>query len=178
MANTNRRNPNTAEPTRQSGRAAGKRPTASSPLLRHSRYNLGKRKDPPESLPLESTVQQGTDSNTQRKDLPKDLHKDSPKDSPTLQLTIEERKQLLLLKLPPWEARGGDNCPPDKPPIQPPPLPQIENPLALDTMPTLVPLQDGTTAAIIARRYPKRSNRSPFLTPPEEKKRHITSGRL
>ena len=165
MANTNRRNPNAGEPTCRSGRAAGKRPTALSPLLQHNRYDLGKRKDLPESfpLPLESTVQQGTDSNTQRKDLPKDSHKDSTKDSPRMQLTIEENKQILeerkqhlLLQHPHWVARGGDNRPPDESPIQPPSLvPQIENPLALGTMPTLVRLQDGTTAAIIARRYPE-----------------------
>jgi len=52
MMNTNRsRNPSAAEPTRQSGQVAGKRPTASSPSPRHTRYDLGKRKDPPESLP-------------------------------------------------------------------------------------------------------------------------------
>ena len=69
MANTNRRNPNAPEPTRQSARAAGKRPTASSPSLRHTQYqydNKGdKRKDPPETLAI---VQTGTESNTQRKD--------------------------------------------------------------------------------------------------------------
>ncbi len=163
MAKTNRRNSNAAEPTHRSGRAAGKRPTASSPSIRHTLYDLGKRKDPPESLPLETTVQQGTDSNTQRKDLPKDSHKDSTKDSPRMQLTIEENKQILeerkqhlLLQHPHWVARGGDNRPPDESPIQPPSLvPQIENPLALGTMPTLVRLQDGTAAAIIARRYPE-----------------------
>jgi hypothetical protein len=117
MVNTNRRNPIAGEPTRQSGRAAGKRPTSSSPLLQHTRwFDLGKRKDPPESfpLPLESTVQQCTVSKTQRKDLPKDLRKDSPKDSPSFQLTIngnkqilKERKQCLLLQPPPCpcEAR-------------------------------------------------------------------------
>ena len=115
MVNTNRRNPNAGEPTRQSGRAAGKRPTASSPLLQHTRwFDLGKRKDPPESfpLPLESTIQQCTVSNTQRKDLPNDLRKDSPKDLPRLQLTIhgnkqilKERKHRLLLQPPPCEAR-------------------------------------------------------------------------
>ena len=46
-----------AEPTRRSGRAAGKRTTASSPSLRHTRYDLDKRKDPPESLPLEPNIQ-------------------------------------------------------------------------------------------------------------------------
>ena len=106
MANTNRKNPNTTEPTRQSGQAAGKRSTASSPSLQHTWNNLGKCKDPPESLPLESTIQQGTDSNTQCKGLPKDSRKDSPKDSPRFQLTIkertqfEERKQLILLQRP------------------------------------------------------------------------------
>ncbi len=67
-----------------------------------------------------------------------------------------------------WEARGDDNRSPDESPIQPPPLPQIDNPSALGNMPTLAPLQDGTTAAIAARRYPKQSNRSPFLTTPEK----------
>jgi len=62
-------------------------------------------------------------------------------------------------------ARGGDNRSPDKSPIEAPPLPLIDNPLAFGIMPTLVPLQDVTTAAILARRYPKQSNRSPFLTP-------------
>ncbi len=51
MANTNRRNPNAAaEPTRQSRRAAGKRPTADSPALRFSQYDRGEPKDPPDSL--------------------------------------------------------------------------------------------------------------------------------
>jgi hypothetical protein len=35
-------------------------------------------------------------------------------------------------------------------------------------MPTLVPLQDDTTSVIVARRYPKQSNQSPFLTPPKK----------
>ncbi len=54
MANTNRRNPNAPEPTRRSARVAGKRPTTSSPLLQHTRYdNKGdKRKDPPETLAI------------------------------------------------------------------------------------------------------------------------------
>ena len=164
MANTNCKNPNAPEPTRQSARAAGKGPTTPSPPLRGVRYDEGgKRKDPPKSLhlPLESTVQQGTDRNTQRNDLPKDSRKDSPKDSPSFQLTIEEwkqfeeRKQLLLLQGPHWKARDGDNRSPNKSPIDAPPLPQIDNPLAFGIMPTLVPLQDVTTAAILARRYPK-----------------------
>ena len=51
MANTNRRNPNTAvEPTHQSRRAADKRPTADSPALRFRQYDRGGPKDPQESL--------------------------------------------------------------------------------------------------------------------------------
>jgi len=72
MENANRRNPNAHEPTCRSLRVAGKRPTASSSLLRCTQYDVGgKRKDLPESLPLpqESTVQKGKDSNTQHKDL-------------------------------------------------------------------------------------------------------------
>ena len=85
MANTNRRNPNAPEPTRRSARAAGKRPTASSPSLRHTQYdNKGdKRKDPPETL----AIQMGTESNTQRKDFSKDSHKED--------LLIEESEKRL-----------------------------------------------------------------------------------
>ena len=56
MANTNRSHPNAAaEPTRQSRRAAGKRPTESSPALRHRRYDRGVPKDPPDSSTGTST---------------------------------------------------------------------------------------------------------------------------
>ena len=54
MANTNRNNA-AAEPTRQSRRAAGKRPTESSPALRHRRYDRGVPKDPPDSSTGTST---------------------------------------------------------------------------------------------------------------------------
>ncbi len=51
MANTNRSNPNAAaEPTRQSRRAAGKRPTENSPALRYRWYDRGGLKDPPETI--------------------------------------------------------------------------------------------------------------------------------
>ena len=85
MANTNRRNPNAPEPTRRSARAAGKRPTASSPSLRHTRYdNKGdKHKDPPETL----VIQMGAESNTQRKDFSKDSRKEDS--------LIEESKKRL-----------------------------------------------------------------------------------
>ncbi len=51
MANTNWKNPNAAaEPTRQSRRATGKRPTEDSSALRYCWYDRGGPKDPPESL--------------------------------------------------------------------------------------------------------------------------------
>ena len=124
MANTNRRNPNAPEPTR---------PTASSPSLRRTRYvKGGKCKDPPESLPLprQSTVQKGTDSNTQRKDLSKDLHNEDSLIEESKK-RFEEVKQRCLLELdalakqrcqlespPPSVARGGDTHSPDESPIE------------------------------------------------------------
>ena len=119
MANFNRRNPNAPEPTLRSARAAGKRPTASSPLLRRTWYdNKGdKRKDPLETL----AIQTGTESKTQRKDLLKDL-----------------RKEDLLI-----EALGK---PIDAPPLLPP-APPLLPPLALGTMPSLVPPQDAVLVA-------------------------------
>ena len=82
MVNTNRRNPNAPEPTRQSARAAGKRPTASSSSLRHTQYdNKGdKCKDLPETL----AIQTGTESNT-------DFSNDSRKEDSL----IEESKKHL-----------------------------------------------------------------------------------
>jgi hypothetical protein len=51
MANTNCNNPNAAaEPTRQSQRAAGKRPTENSPALQYCGYDRGGPKDPPETI--------------------------------------------------------------------------------------------------------------------------------
>ena len=124
MANTNRRNPNAPEPTR---------PTASSPSLQWTRYvKGGKCKDPPESLPLprESTIQKGTDSNTQRKDLSKDLHNEDSLIEESKK-RFEEVKQRCLLELdalakqrcqlespPPSVARGGDTHSPDESPIE------------------------------------------------------------
>jgi len=169
MANTKRRNPNAPEPTRRSARAAGKRPTASSPLLRHTRYdNKGdKRKDLPETL----AIQTGTESNTQCKDFSKDLRKEDLlieeskkhleeveeenrklfEEAKRIKKFVKEARQHCLLNL---EALGK--------PIDasPPLLP----PLAFGTMPSLVPLQD---AVVVARRYPERGNQSPFLTPPK-----------
>jgi len=79
-------------------------------------------------------------------------------------------KQLCQLEPPPPSvARGGDNLSLDESPIEAPHLSQIYRPLAFSTMSTLFPLQDVITAAL-ARRYPERSNRSPFFTPPPQKK--------
>jgi hypothetical protein len=73
MANTNRSNPNAAtEPTRQSRRTAGKRPTANSPALRYRRYDKGGPKDPPETIV-------GTSTRTKSK-----RTKDNPKTPPEL----------------------------------------------------------------------------------------------
>jgi hypothetical protein len=66
MANTNRTNPNAEPPPpRRSNRAAGKPPTAR-PSRSDTRKHRGQRKDPPESIPLQATVQLGI----QGKDLP------------------------------------------------------------------------------------------------------------
>ena len=65
MANTNRMNPN-AEPLCRSNHTAGKPPTARPLISGDSRNHCGKHKDPPESIPLQATVQRGT----QHKDLP------------------------------------------------------------------------------------------------------------
>jgi hypothetical protein len=65
MANINRRNPYAepaAEPTRQSGQAAGNRPTAESLTLQNSQYGRGRCKDRPDSLTdtnVKCTVRQG-----------------------------------------------------------------------------------------------------------------------
>ncbi len=164
MANNNRRTPNAPEPTRQSARAAGKHPTASSPSLRHTRYdNKGdKRKDPPETL----TIQTGTESNTQRKDFSKDSRKEDSlieeskkrleeveeenrklfEEAKWIKKFVEEAKQHCLLDL---EALGKlIDAPLPLLPTAPPLLPL----LAFGTMPSLVPLQD---AVVVARRYPE-----------------------
>jgi hypothetical protein len=71
MANTNRRNPKAAaEPTRQSRRVAGKRPTEDSPTLRYRRYDRGGPKDPPESLVGTSTRTKATRTKANCKTLP------------------------------------------------------------------------------------------------------------
>ncbi len=168
MANTNRRNPNAPEPTRRSARAAGKRPTASSPSLRHTQYdNKGdKRKDPPETL----AIQMGTESNTQRKDFLKDSRKEDSlieeskkhleeaeeenrklfEEAKRIKQFVEEAKQRCLLEL---EALGKPiDAPPPLLPPPAPPAPPLLPPLAFGTMPSLVPLQD---AVVVARRYPE-----------------------
>ena len=78
---------------------AGKPPTAR-PSISDSRNHRGKRKDLPESIPLQATVQRGT----QRKDLPHLPH------------GIAIRPHMP----PPWETKGGDNLPPDESPVLPP----------------------------------------------------------
>jgi hypothetical protein len=93
MANTNRTNPNVGPP-RCSNRAAGKPPTAR-PSISDSQNHRGKRKDPPEFIPLQATVQRGT----HRKDLPHLPH------GPLIAIHPH--------KPPPWEPRGGDNLPPE-----------------------------------------------------------------
>ena len=159
MANTNRTNPN-AEPPRRSNRAAGKPPTAR-PSISDSRNHRGKRKDPPESIPLQATVQRGT----QRKDLP--------------HLPHGPLNAIRPHRPPPWEPRGGGNLPPDESPVLPPEarggdnlLPDESAPVepptraVIDTMPTLV-RQDCASAHVL-RRYPGQNNRSPFFTPPKQ----------
>ena len=101
MVNTNRTNPN-AEPPCRSNRAADK-PHTERPSISDSRNHRGKRKDPPESIPLQATDQRGT----QRKDLPHLPH------GPLI--AIRPHKPP-----PPWEPRGGDTLPPDKSPALPP----------------------------------------------------------
>ena len=178
MANTNQRNPNASEPARQSAQAAGKCPTASSPLLRHTRYDnkCDKRNDLLETLVIVPT---GTESNTQRKDFLKDSRKEDlfiEESKKHLEEAVEENRKLFeeakriknfvkevkqhsLLDL---EALGKViDAPPPLLPSAPPLLP----PLAFGTMPSLVPLQD---ANVVARQYPERGNWSPFLTPPKK----------
>ena len=159
MANTNHTNPN-AEPPHRSNRMAGKPPTVR-PSISDSRNHRGKRKDLPESIPLQATVQRG---GTQRKDLPHLPH------GPLI--------AILPHKPPPWEPRGGNNLPPDESPVLPPEarggdnlLPDkspVEPPTlaVIDTMPTLV--RHDCASAHVPRRYPRRNNRSPFFTPPKQ----------
>ena len=71
MAKSNRSNPNAAaEPTRQSRRTAGKRPTESSPALRYSRYDRGGPKDPPDSLAGTATPTKSERTKDKRKTPP------------------------------------------------------------------------------------------------------------
>ena len=177
MANTKRRNPNAPEPTRRSARAAGKRPTASSPSQRQTRYDnkCDKHKDPPETL----AIQTGTESNTQRKDFSKNSCKEDSlieeskkrleeaeeenrklfEEAKRIKKFVKEARQHCLLNL---EALGK---PIDAPPLLLPPAPPLLPPLAFGTMPSLVPLQD---AVLVARRYPEQGDQSPFLTPPKK----------
>ena len=150
MATTNRRNLNAAaEPTRQSRQADGKCPPADSPTLRFSRYDRGRPKDPPDS---------STGTKVKRR-----VNCKSPPDSELLLVDPVTQQNV--------EPPAILDC--QEVMVQPPPIvpapPLIEEPSAKGTMPTLVPLPAfGITPAMGNRRYPKRTNRSPYFTPPKK----------
>ena len=92
MANTNRRIPNAAaEPTRQSRRAAGKNPTADSPVLRFGWYDRGEPKDLPDSS---AGTSRGTKVKccVNRKSPPELLGAD-----PVIQATLDSEEVAALL---------------------------------------------------------------------------------
>ena len=134
MVDTNRRNPNAAvEPTRQSRQAAGKCPTADSPCLRFSQYDRVQPKDPQDSSTGTKVKRQGN-----CKPPPELLLV-----GPVIQQNVEPpaiyRQEVMA-----------------QPPLLDPALPQIEEPSAKGTIPTLVPLPaSGITPAIGDWRYPK-----------------------
>ena len=146
MVDTNRRNPNAAvEPTRQSRQAAGKCPTADSPCLRFSQYDRVQPKDPQDSSTGTKVKRQGN-----CKPPPELLLV-----GPVIQQNVEPpaiyRQEVMA-----------------QPPLLDPALPQIEEPSAKGTIPTLVPLPaSGITPAIGDWRYPKWTNWSPYFTPPK-----------
>ena len=159
MANTNRTNPNAeSPPSRRSNRAAGKPPTAR-PLRSDTQKHRGQRKNPPESIPLQNTVQRGT----QGKDLPHLPHGPSRK-HPQKEPRGPRGGNNLPLDEPPVllpETRGGDNLLPDESaPVEPP------SRAVIDTMPTLV--RQDCAEARVYRHYPGRNNRTPFFTPPKQ----------
>ena len=147
MANTNRNNA-AAEPTRQSRRAAGKRPTESSPALRHRRYDRGVPKDPPESLV-------GTSSRTKSKRT-KDNRKPPPESlggNPAIQQTnvdLSVAPAALggeeVVAQPP-SATVGEETTAQPPWIDPQP-PPIGGPSPTANMPTLLRIaESGKTPA-------------------------------
>ncbi len=168
MANTNRSNPNAAaEPTRQSRRTAGKRPTESSPALRYRRYDRGGPKDPPDSLA-------GTSTRTKFKHTTKDKRKTPPE---LLDARLPIQQTNVDLSVAP-AALGGEEVvalPPSADPTagqettdfstniknaktqppwivpQPPPIGGL-SPTA--NMPTLLCLPESGKSPAESRRYP------------------------
>ena len=150
MANNNRRNPNAnaaAEPTHQSRQAAGKRPTADSPALRFSLYDKGQPKDPPDSSAGTKIKRRGNHKS------PPELLLVDPNPQQNVELPVILDHQEVTAQ----------------PPLVDPAPPQIEEPSAKSTMPTLVPLPAySITPVDVNRQYLEHTNRSPYFRPPKK----------
>ncbi len=157
MVNTNWRNPNAApEPTRQSQRAAGKRPTTDSPALQFSRYDKGRPNDPPDSSAGTKVKHRAN-----LKSPPELLRAD-----PVIQetnvdtLAILDRQEVtaqppLIVPVDRQEATA------QQPSIVPNP-PKTDEPSPKGTMLTLVPPPvSGISPAVANCCYPEQNNWSP-----------------
>jgi hypothetical protein len=179
MANTNRSNPNAAaEPTRQSQRVACKHPTENSPALRYRRYDRGGSKDPPETIVGTSTRTKSKHTKDNRKTPPELLDGCPAIQQTNVDLSVVAAafggEEVVAQPLAADSTVGKEttdfptnikNAKPQPPWIDPQP-PPIGGPSPTANMPTLLLLPESGKTPVQSCRYPKRTNRSPFLTPP------------